>query len=292
MGVRASSATGTLLAVVFLGSGATSIASPRSVEYLSTSPGHYVEYLSLTVSGNSVMGFLESVHVSKAARDQVDRTMTPVSAKNNGDVILFGDRTATRTAEGYTLTYPTSTGEAGQQRFTRSTIEQINTSIRDLWRGTKQDRTLSETAKAKAELKTIAAAIVFEASRIAKYQSILDTAIAQQADFQRRADPLVTIARALRDKALAVIATAGADWSQNRSRIDAMKKADDAEEAARIAQREADSVSAAASAAKADLIEARIRMTNLGERNRLLSATANAGGGMAAAAPGGDVAGR
>jgi hypothetical protein len=47
-----------LLALLFLCSGSAGVADPRSVEYVSTSPGHYVEYLSLISLGTTFRAFL------------------------------------------------------------------------------------------------------------------------------------------------------------------------------------------------------------------------------------------
>jgi hypothetical protein len=280
----------TALAVsALLCSGAPSVAQTRSAEYVSVSPGLYVEYLSLIDSGNYVSGFLESVRISKFSPDGEERTLMSVSAKSNGDIIVFGDRTATRTAKGYMLTYAMSTGEAGQQEFTRSTIQQINTSIRDLSAGVKQNQTMSALAAAKAELSTISKSAITQAQRIAQLQSIIDAATVKQAALQHEAEPLVGIARALREKAMAMLDIAGASWTENQLRVAAMKNADDANETARIAQRDADASGETAAHARADLNDVRIRIARLNERARVLTATINGSRNLASVAPEGDM---
>jgi hypothetical protein len=108
---------------------------------------------------------------------------------------------------------------------------------------------------------------------------------------QQKAEPLVAIARALREKALAALGAAGANWTENRLRIAAMKNADDAAETAASAQRDAFAAAATAAAAKADLSDVRTRIARLNERARVLSATGSVGTNMAMM-QGGDIAGR
>jgi hypothetical protein len=248
---------------------ATSYADTQSGFYLANRPGSFVQYLSLNDSGRSVSGFLEAI---RAAGDAPDgQTRSQIFARSSGSALSFGNASAVRTSDGYTLTWMTPEGKLQQQHFVRSNVGAVNSAIAALASSVSHNRAQTGADSERAELRTYNASSVDDTARLARAQVALDAATSQVADAQRAEDRLAALAKKARADANAAIDKPGVSLAINQSRIDAMRIADDAEQSVVAGQRSVDVASGTLDAAKTEVNRLRVRIADSTEKARALS---------------------
>ncbi len=259
----------TLAAVsVFAFSGAARAADSQSGFYLAYSPGIFVQYLSVNDTGRDVSGYLEAIRATPGASAGVTRTQT--FGKRNGTALSFGAYTATKTANGFTLTAIMQDGRVVQQSFARTSVAAINASIAAL--STSADRNRAQFAQnnVKAEIRSNDNSSAEDSAQLVKAQAAVDAATAQLVSTQTIADRLATLARQARADANAAIDKPGVSLAQNQGRIDAMKIADDAEQNVVSAQRNVNGAQNSVMTAKAEVLRLRLRIAQASDRAHAL----------------------
>jgi hypothetical protein len=246
---------------MFASGGAAGSAGSNSGFYLASRPGTFVFYLSLTDSGSAVSGYLEAIRASRSGPDGQTRTQT--FATYTRDALSFGNYTATRTPDGYTLTGMTPDGQVVQQHFVRSSVQEINKSIAALSASVNHARAQLAPPPAKTMATTpqrSAPLSAADSGRLARAQAAIDAATAQVATSKDAIDRLAALARQARAEANAAIDEPGVTFAQNQKRVQAMNLADQAELTVVDARRQADVSAAALDAAKAAIADLRTRI--------------------------------
>ena len=253
---------------VFAFSGAAGAADSQSGFYLAYSPGIFVQYLSVSDTGRDESGYLEAIRATRGASAGVTRTQT--FGKRNGAALSFGAYTATKTANGFTLTAITQEGRVVQQSFARTSVAAINASIAALSTSVDRSRAQFAQSNAKTEIRNYDASSAEDSARLAKAQAAVDAATAQLVSAQTIADRLAALARQARADANAALDKPGVSLAQNQGRIDAMKIADDAEQNVVGAQRSLNGAQNSVASAKAEVLRLRLRIAEANDRARAL----------------------
>ena len=205
------------------------------------------------------------------------RARSQTFARNSGNVLSFGNASATRTSDGYTLTWITAEGKLAQQHFVRSSVGAVNAAIAALASSVNRNREQTDIASARAQWRTYTATAGDDTARLARAQAALDAATVAVADAQRAEDRLTGLSKKARADANAAIDKPGVSLALNQSRIDAMRTADDAEQSVVAAQRSFNVATSALDAAKAEVVRLRGRIADNTERARALTAHLGSG---------------
>lgn len=253
---------------VFAFSGVAGAADSLSGFYLAYSPGIFVQYISVNDTGRDVSGYLEAIRATPGSTPAISRTQT--FGKGNGAALSFGAYTATKTANGFTLTEITQEGRVVQQSFARTSVAAINASIAALSMSVDRSRAQFAQRNLKAEIRTNEAMSAQDSAQLAKAQAALDAANAQLVSTQTVADRLSAIARQARADANAAIDKPGVSLAQNQARIQAMKIADDAEQNVVNAQRNLNGAQTAVITAKAEMQRLHLAIAQATDRARTL----------------------
>ena len=249
---------------VFAYGGVARAAESQLGFYIAYSPGVFVQYLSVNETGRDVSGYLEAIRATPGAAAGVTRTQT--FGKRNGSALFFGPFTATKTANGFTLTAMTPEGRVVQESFARTSVAAINASIAALSSSVDRSRAQFAQSNLKADTRTSDASSTDDSAQLAKAQAAADSANAQLVAAQTVADHLSALARQARADANAAIDKPGVSLAQNQGRINAMKIADDAEQSLVSAQRNVNGAQNYVMTAKAEVLRLRLRIAQSNDR--------------------------
>jgi hypothetical protein len=223
--VKAVAAVAAAFSALMYGGAANGAESLTGV-YLSNSPGK-VEYLSLTDSGQSAaVGFFEALH---ALSSVAVPSRTKIFSTRVGNTLRFGRYTAMRTADGFILTSVSEDGGILQEHFIRSTVADVNNSVVALQESAIR-HSKGDSRFVKIGLSHGSSVSSSDTSQLWKAQADINTAQAQLSDAQDSASRMCTLATQARAAANAAINEPGVSLAQNQGRMQAMTRADEAEQ--------------------------------------------------------------